>query len=53
MRGDKEDGHGTEATMTREQLLTDPEQAAVSRQRLQTLGIRTFASGHWAPAVRI
>ncbi len=28
MRGDKEDGHGTEATMTREQLLTDPEQAA-------------------------
>ncbi len=31
----------------------DPEQAADSRQRLQTLGIRTFASGHWAPAVRI
>ncbi|MFA7504014.1 MAG: class II fructose-bisphosphate aldolase [Burkholderiaceae bacterium] len=28
MRGDKEDGHGTDATMTREQLLTDPEQAA-------------------------
>jgi fructose-bisphosphate aldolase class II len=28
MRGDKEDGHGTEATMTREQLLTDPDQAA-------------------------
>jgi len=28
MKGDKEDGHGTEATMTREQLLTDPEQAA-------------------------
>src|SRR5437868_6838510 len=28
MRGDKEDGHGTEATMTRDQLLTDPEQAA-------------------------
>src|SRR4051795_10566863 len=28
MRGDKEDGHGTESTMTREQLLTDPEQAA-------------------------
>ncbi|MBL8512609.1 MAG: fructose-bisphosphate aldolase class II, partial [Betaproteobacteria bacterium] len=28
MRGDKEDGHGTDATMTREQLLTDPNQAA-------------------------
>ncbi len=28
MKGDKEDGHGTEGTMTREQLLTDPEQAA-------------------------
>src|SRR5207344_1118962 len=28
MRGDKEDGHGTESTMTREMLLTDPEQAA-------------------------
>ena len=24
----KEDGHGTDATMTREQLLTDPNQAA-------------------------
>jgi fructose-bisphosphate aldolase class II len=28
MQGDKEDGHGTDAIMTREQLLTDPEQAA-------------------------
>jgi fructose-bisphosphate aldolase class II len=28
MRGDKEDGHGTDSTMTREQLLTDPDQAA-------------------------
>ena len=28
MRGDKEDGHGTDSTMTREMLLTDPEQAA-------------------------
>lgn len=28
MRGDKEDGHGTDAKMTREQLLTDPDQAA-------------------------
>ena len=24
MKGDKEDGHGAEGTMTREQLLTDP-----------------------------
>ena len=28
MKGDKEDGHGTDAKMTREQLLTDPDQAA-------------------------
>ncbi|SDV51629.1 class II fructose-bisphosphate aldolase [Chitinasiproducens palmae] len=28
MKGDKEDGHGAEGTMTRDQLLTDPEQAA-------------------------
>ncbi|KAG0189467.1 hypothetical protein DFQ28_003355 [Apophysomyces sp. BC1034] len=28
MTGDKEDGHGAEGTMTREQLLTDVEQAA-------------------------
>jgi fructose-bisphosphate aldolase, class II len=28
MQGDKEDGHGTDSVMTREQLLTDPEQAA-------------------------
>ena len=28
MKGDKEDGHGAEGTMTREQLLTDPQQAA-------------------------
>ena len=28
MTGDKEDGHGAEGTMTREQLLTDPDQAA-------------------------
>jgi fructose-bisphosphate aldolase class II len=28
MKGDKEDGHGTESTMTRDQLLTDPDQAA-------------------------
>ncbi len=27
MRGDKEDGHGAEGTLTREQLLTDPDQA--------------------------
>ncbi|MDB5898542.1 MAG: fructose-bisphosphate aldolase, class Calvin cycle subtype [Ramlibacter sp.] len=35
MKGDKEDGHGTEATMTREQLLTDPEQAADFARRTQ------------------
>ena len=28
MKGDKEDGHGTDATMTRDQLLTDPDEAA-------------------------
>ncbi|MDR0776402.1 MAG: ketose-bisphosphate aldolase, partial [Azonexus sp.] len=28
MKGDKEDGHGAEGHMTREQLLTDPNQAA-------------------------
>ena len=28
MKGDKEDGHGAEGTMTREMLLTDPNQAA-------------------------
>ena len=28
MRGDKEDGHGAEGTMTKEMLLTDPNQAA-------------------------
>jgi len=35
MKGDKEDGHGTDATMTREQLLTDPEQAADFVQQTQ------------------
>ncbi len=41
LRGDKEDGHGTDATMTREQLLTDPEQAAdfVKRTQLDALAI--------------
>jgi len=41
MKGDKEDGHGTEATMTREQMLTDPEQAAdfVKRTQLDALAI--------------
>ena len=41
MKGDKEDGHGTEATMTLEQLLTDPEQAAdfVQRTQLDALAI--------------
>ncbi|MFN0161242.1 MAG: class II fructose-bisphosphate aldolase [Burkholderiales bacterium] len=41
MRGDKEDGHGTEATMTRDQLLTDPDQAAdfVKKTQLDALAI--------------
>ncbi len=41
MKGDKEDGHGTEAVMTMEQLLTDPEQAAdfVKRTQLDALAI--------------
>ena len=41
MKGDKEDGHGTDATMTLEQLLTDPEQAAdfVKRTQLDALAI--------------
>jgi fructose-bisphosphate aldolase class II len=41
MRGDKEDGHGTDATMTRDQLLTDPEQAAdfVKQTQLDALAI--------------
>jgi fructose-bisphosphate aldolase, class II len=41
MQGDKEDGHGTDATMTMEQLLTDPEQAAdfVKQTQLDALAI--------------
>ena len=41
MMGDKEDGHGAEGTMTKEQLLTDPEQAAdfVRRTQLDALAI--------------
>ncbi|MBV6274418.1 fructose-bisphosphate aldolase class II [Alcaligenaceae bacterium CGII-47] len=41
MKGDKEDGHGAEGTMTREQLLTDPEQAAefVRETQLDALAI--------------
>ena len=41
MKGDKEDGHGTESTMTMDQLLTDPEQAAdfVKRTQLDALAI--------------
>ena len=41
MRGDKEDGHGAEGTMTREMLLTDPEQAAdfVRNTRCDALAI--------------
>ncbi len=41
MRGDKEDGHGADGTLTREQLLTDPEQAAdfVKRTQIDALAI--------------
>jgi fructose-bisphosphate aldolase, class II len=41
MKGDKEDGHGAEGTMTREQLLTDPDQAAdfVKRTQCDALAI--------------
>ena len=41
MKGDKEDGHGAEGTMTRDQLLTDPEQAAdfVRKTQLDALAI--------------
>jgi len=41
MRGDKEDGHGAEGTMTREMLLTDPDQAAdfVRETELDALAI--------------
>jgi fructose-bisphosphate aldolase class II len=41
MRGDKEDGHGAEITMTKEMLLTDPDQAAdfVARTQLDALAI--------------
>jgi fructose-bisphosphate aldolase, class II len=41
MKGDKEDGHGAEGTMTREMLLTDPDQAAdfVNATQLDALAI--------------
>ena len=41
MKGDKEDGHGAEGAMTREQLLTDPDQAAefVRATQLDALAI--------------
>jgi len=41
MKGDKEDGHGTDATMTREQLLTDPDEAAdfVRKTQVDALAI--------------
>src|SRR4249919_1269002 len=41
MKGDKEDGHGAEGTMTREMLLTDPDEAAdfVNSTQLDALAI--------------
>ncbi len=49
MKGDKEDGHGTDSTMTLDQLLTDPEQAAdlVKRTQLDALAI-AIGSSHGA-----
>ena len=44
MKGDKEDGHGTEATMTMAQLLTDPRGADSSAPQL--------ARGHCSAPVR-
>lgn len=41
MQGDQEDGHGSEDVLSREQLLTDPEQAAdfVKRTQIDALAI--------------
>src|SRR5699024_6403651 len=41
MQGDKEDGHGFEGTLTRDELLTSPEEAAefVRRTQLDALAI--------------
>ncbi|WP_322997031.1 class II fructose-bisphosphate aldolase [Castellaniella sp.] len=46
MMGDKEDGHGAEGTMTLDQLLTDPEQAAdfVKQTQLDALAIAVGTS---------
>ena len=46
MKGDKEDGHGAEGTMTREQLLTDVEQAAdfVKKTQCDALAIAISTS---------
>ena len=53
MKGDKEDGHGTDATMTVEQLLTDPEEAAdfVKRTQLDALAI-AIGTSHGATSSR-
>ena len=59
MKGDKEDGHGTDAKMTREQLLTDPDQAAeLPAKRSSTRSLSPLApptahiSSHVAPPAR-
>ncbi len=46
MKGDKEDGHGADGTMTREQLLTDVEQAAdfVKQTQCDALAIASGTS---------
>ncbi len=45
-RGDKEDGHGFEGTLSREQLLTDPDQAAdfVARTKVDALAVAVGTS---------
>ena len=49
MKGDKEDGHGAEGTMTREQLLTDLEQAADFVKRTQSTRWRSPSAPSTAP----
>src|SRR5690606_23131054 len=53
MTGDKDDGHGAEGTMTRDHLLTDPEQAAdfVRPTQLDALAI-AIGTSHGAYKLR-
>jgi fructose-bisphosphate aldolase class II len=49
MRGDKEDGHGAEGTMTREMLLTDPDQAPTSSTARSSTRWRSRSAPRTAP----